>query len=93
MTAPGSVPLRARTEDNLASASPDLPRAMVKTFADALMSAEADAVCGAEYGQASEERVNHRNGYRPREWDTRAGSAWMWPPPRTARAGRLSCAL
>ncbi|WP_413098307.1 transposase [Streptomyces sp. Inha503] len=68
------MPLHALTEDNLASASPDLLRAMVKTFADALMSADADAVCGAEYGQVSEERVNHRNGYRPREWDTRAGT-------------------
>ena len=29
------------------SADPDVLRAMVKTFADALMSAEADAVCGA----------------------------------------------
>jgi transposase-like protein len=42
------------------------------------MSAEADALCNAEYGQVSDERVNHRNGYRPREWDTRAGSGW--PP-------------
>jgi transposase-like protein len=58
----------------LESASPDLLRAMVKTFADALMSAEADAVCGAPYGQRSEQRVNSRNGYRAREWDTRAGT-------------------
>ncbi|MBE1485610.1 hypothetical protein H4W31_001248 [Plantactinospora soyae] len=47
---------------------------MVKTFAQALMSAEADAICGAPYGQRSEERVNSRNGYRAREWDTRAGT-------------------
>ncbi|CDR06533.1 predicted protein [Streptomyces iranensis] len=80
MTAPDSVPLHALTEDNLASASPDLLRAMIKTFADALMSAEADAVCGAEYGQVSEERVNHRNGYRPREWDTRAGTVELAIP-------------
>jgi putative transposase len=40
----------------------------------ALMSAEADAVCGAEYGVRSEERTNTRNGYRHREWDTRAGT-------------------
>ena len=39
MTAPDSVPLHALAEDNLAAASPDLLRAMVKTFADALMSA------------------------------------------------------
>jgi transposase-like protein len=74
MTAPDSVPLHALAEDNLAAASPDLLRAMVKAFADALMSAEADVLCNAEYGQVSEDRVNHRNGYRPREWDTRAGT-------------------
>ncbi|GGN81330.1 hypothetical protein GCM10011579_067770 [Streptomyces albiflavescens] len=45
MTAPDSAPLHALAEDNLAAASPDLLRAMVKTFADALMSAEADALC------------------------------------------------
>jgi transposase-like protein len=64
----------------LESASPDLLRAMVKTFADALMSAEADAVCGAPYGQRSEERTNRRNGYRPREWDTRAGTVELAVP-------------
>ena len=46
MTAPDSVPLHALTEDNLASTSPDLLRAMIKTFADALMSSKADAACG-----------------------------------------------
>jgi transposase-like protein len=53
MTAPDSLPLHALVEDNLAAASPDLLRAMVKTFADALMSAEADALCNAEYGQVA----------------------------------------
>ncbi|WP_267906112.1 IS256 family transposase [Streptomyces broussonetiae] len=80
MTAPDSVPLHALAEDNLGAASPDLLRAMVKTFADALMSAEADALCNAEYGQVSDERVNHRNGYRPREWDTRAGTVELAIP-------------
>jgi len=47
---------------------------MVKTFAEALMGAEADALCGAPYGQPSEDRVNYRNGYRDRRWDTRAGT-------------------
>jgi hypothetical protein len=80
MTVPDSLPLHALTEDNLAAASPDLLRAMVKTFTDALMSAEADALCNAEYGQVSDERVNHRNGYRPREWDTRAGTVELAIP-------------
>jgi transposase-like protein len=47
---------------------------MIKTFAEALMAAEADAMCGAGYGQRSPERVNQRNGYRARDFDTRAGS-------------------
>jgi transposase-like protein len=80
MTAPDSVPLYALAEDKLAAASPGLPRAMVKTFADALMSAEADAMCGAEYGQVGDERVNHRDSYRSREWDTRASTVALAIP-------------
>ncbi|SCL70652.1 Transposase (or an inactivated derivative) [Micromonospora citrea] len=60
--------------EQIEGASPDVLQAMIKTFAQALMSAEADAICGAGYGQRSEDRVNSRNGYRPREWDTRAGT-------------------
>ncbi len=58
----------------LEEAPPDLLRAMVKDFAEAVMSADADAVCGAGYGERSPERVNRRNGYRERDWDTRVGS-------------------
>jgi len=47
---------------------------MVTTFAEALTGADADAVCGARFGVRSEDRTNIRNGYRRREWDTRAGS-------------------
>jgi putative transposase len=60
--------------EQIGACEPDLLRKMVKTMAEALMSAEADALCGAEYGQRSGERVNRRNGYREREWDTRAGT-------------------
>jgi len=69
-----SVDLARIAGDNLEQASPDLLRAMVKTFAEALMGAEADAICGAPYGQPSEDRVNYRNGYRDRRWDTRTGT-------------------
>lgn len=58
----------------LAQASPDLLREMVRSFAEALMGAEADALCGASYRQRSPERVNVRNGYRERAWDTRVGT-------------------
>ena len=74
MTAPPSIDLSGFLDEQLAQASPDLLREMLRTFAQALMGAEADAVCGAGYGQRSEERTNSRNGYRARRWDTRAGS-------------------
>ena len=46
----------------------------MQTFINTLLSAEADAVCGAEYGTSSPDRVNRRNGYRHRDFDTRAGT-------------------
>jgi len=58
----------------LLAASPDLLGSMVKAFAEALMNAEVDEICNAEYGKVSPERVNRRNGYRDRAWDTRAGT-------------------
>ncbi|GLW33109.1 hypothetical protein Areg01_60470 [Actinoplanes regularis] len=53
---------------------------MVKPFADVLMSAEVDALCGAEYGERGTERINSRNGYRNRDWDTRAGTVELAIP-------------
>ena len=47
---------------------------MIRAFVDALMSAEADGLCGARYGQRSDQRVTKRNGYRPRQLDTRVGT-------------------
>ena len=47
---------------------------MLSTFVQALMSAEADAICGAPYGERSPERTNSRNGYRTRDFDTRTGT-------------------
>jgi len=53
---------------------PDLARAMLERFAEQLMSVEADALCGAAYGERTPERITKRNGYRSRRWDTRAGT-------------------
>jgi hypothetical protein len=58
----------------LEQASEDQLREMVRTTAQALLSADVDRVCGAEYGTVSGERVNRRNGYRTRDWDTRVGT-------------------
>jgi putative transposase len=59
---------------HLVEASPDVLRELVKVFAEALMGSDADAVCNAAYGERSPDRTNHRNGYRERTWDTRAGT-------------------
>jgi putative transposase len=74
MTATPSIDLPDWMTEQLTQASPDLLRQMIQTFAESLMSADADAVCGAGYGQRSPERTNVRNGYRHRGWDSRAGS-------------------
>ena len=58
----------------LEAADPDLLREMVRSFAETLMSADADETCGAPYGTVSPDRVNRRNGYRTRRWDTRVGT-------------------
>jgi putative transposase len=74
MTAPPGIDLSGWLSEQLGEASPDLLRQMITTFVQALMGAEADAVCGAEYGVRSQERTNTRNGCRHRDWDTRAGT-------------------
>lgn len=58
----------------LVEADEDVVREMLATVAQTLMSAEADSKCGAEFGSRSADRVNRRNGYRERQWDTRAGT-------------------
>src|SRR5512141_471188 len=74
MTVRSSIDPARLLEEQLAQASPDLLRELLGTFINTLLSAEADAVCGAEYGAVTPERVNRRNGYRHRDFDTRAGT-------------------
>src|SRR4051794_21996529 len=74
MTVTTSIDPARLLEEQLAQASPDLLRELLGRFINTLLSAEADAVCGAEYGTTSSERVNRRNGYRHRDFDTRAGT-------------------
>jgi len=80
MAAAHSVDPGQLLEQHLADASPDLWPQMIASLANAMMSAQADQVCGAGYGQRSGERVNRRNGYRSREWDTRVGAVELAMP-------------
>jgi transposase-like protein len=80
MTVTPSIDPARLLEEQLAQASPDLLRELLTTFVNTLMSAESDAVCGAAYGTTSPDRVNQRNGYRARSFDTRAGTLELSVP-------------
>lgn len=62
--------LRKQLDDD----SNDLLREMVQAFAEQLMAAEVEVLTGASWGEVTPERVNHRNGYRHRPFDTRVGT-------------------
>ena len=70
----------AQFEETLASASPDVLREMIREFAQRMMDADVEVACNAGYGEVTPDRVNSRNGYRRREWDTRAGTVELAIP-------------
>jgi len=74
MTAPHIVDPARLLTDALSESSPDLMRSLLQTVINALLSADADSVVGAEWGQRSPDRAAQRNGYRHRPLDTRVGT-------------------
>jgi putative transposase len=58
----------------------DVIRESVRAVAQELMEAEISELIGAQRGERSEDRATHRNGYRPRRWDTRAGEIELQIP-------------
>lgn len=80
MATPSSMDPANWLRQQLEHADVDLLRQMVVDFANALMSADVDGLCGADYGVVSDERTNRRNGYRTRDWDTRAGTVELAIP-------------
>jgi transposase-like protein len=71
-------------------------RSLLQTMINALLSADADAVVGAEWGKPSPDRTAQRNGYRHRDLDTRVGTIDVAIPKlaraRTSRNGCSSAA-
>ena len=54
-------------------ADADLVRELLAFASERLMAAEVDQLTGAASGMRSPDRLNHRNGYRTRGWETRLG--------------------
>lgn len=52
----------------------DWLREMISFAAQRLMDLEVEGLCGTGFGERSDDRTNHRNGYRDRRWETRAGA-------------------
>ena len=58
----------------------DVIRESVRAVARELMEVEVSELIGAERGERTEDRATHRNGYRVRRWDTRAGEIELQIP-------------
>src|SRR5512132_1971196 len=58
----------------------DVIRESVRAVAQEIMEAEVSELIGAQHGERTDDRATHRNGYRPRRWDTRAGEIELQIP-------------
>jgi putative transposase len=68
-----SMDLLGLLRKSVESADVDFLREALQVMVEAIMDAEVSAQIGAEYAERSPARLTHRNGYRPRPWDTRVG--------------------
>jgi putative transposase len=58
----------------------DVLRESLRWLVAQLMEVEVSELIGAEHGERTPDRATRRNGYRPREWQTRAGTVELQIP-------------
>src|SRR5208337_4431642 len=56
------------------TADTDFLREMIGFSAQRLMELEVESLTGAPHGARNPDRLIHRNGFRERDWETRAGT-------------------
>src|SRR5689334_15954178 len=77
MTATTTMDLQALLEKTTDS---DFLRELIGFTAQRLMDLEVESLTGAPHGSRSADRLTHRNGYRDRTWETRAGTVELRIP-------------
>ncbi len=80
MAAGPSMTAAERVAKTLFDEHADMFREAVTAVVAQLMEAEISAEIGAGYGEVSPDRLTHRNGYRPRPWETRVGEIELLIP-------------
>jgi len=80
MTEGHSMTAAERAAKTLLTEHADILRDAVATVVAQLMEAEISAEIGAAHSEVSADRLTHRNGYRPRPWETRVGELELLIP-------------
>ena len=91
MTAPRIIDPAGMPGELLSQASPDLMRTLLQSVINALLSAHADTMYGAQWAQQDPEHQPQRNGYRHQPLDTRVGTIDMAIPK--LRSGTYGVAI
>ena len=69
-----SMDLLGLLRKGVEEADVDFLREALRVMVEAIMDADVSSQIGAQYAERSSSLLTHRNGYRPRPWDTRVGS-------------------
>lgn len=75
-----SMTAAERAAKTLLTEHADILRDAVAMVVAELMEAEISAEIGAAHGEVAPDRLTHRNGYRPRPWETRVGELDLLVP-------------